>query len=200
LARRPVGRAARGDNRVETLIRNWGWIALRGAVAVAFGILTFFYPAVTVASLVILFGAFAFSDGLFAAISAVANRRGQPRWVALLFSGLLGIAAGIVTFFWPGITGVALLAIIASWAIVTGVIEIVMAVRVRKEIEGEWLLALAGVLTIGFGAFLVLEPGAGAPAVALYIGAYALVSGVMLIALGFRLRSWGREHPDGQPA
>ncbi|MGE0159782.1 MAG: HdeD family acid-resistance protein [Dehalococcoidia bacterium] len=185
---------------IETLTRNWGWIALRGAVAVAFGILTVFYPGITLASLVILFGAFAFTDGTFTVISAVANRKGQPRWVALLLSGLVGIAAGVVTFFWPGITGIALLAIIASWAIVTGIIEMVVAVRLRKEIEGEWLLGIAGLLAIVFGVFMVLDPGAGALAVALYIGAYAFISGVMMIALGFRLRSWGREHPVSQPA
>ena len=185
---------------VETLSRNWGWIALRGVVAIAFGILTLFYPAITLASLVFFFGAFAFTDGVFTAISAVANRSGQPRWPALLFSGLLGIAAGIVTFFWPGLTAVALLAIIASWAFLTGIVEIFIAVRLRKEIEGEWLLAIAGLLAIAFGVFLVLDPGVGALAVAFYIGAYAFASGVMMIALGFRLRSWGREHSVPRPA
>lgn len=185
---------------IETLIRNWGWIALRGVFAIAFGVLTLFYPGITLASLVILYGAFAFTDGLFTVISSVANRRGQPRWVALLFSGLVGMAAGVVTFFWPGITAIALLAIVASWAIVTGVIEIVAAVRLRKAIEGEWLLAIAGLMGIAFGVLLVLNPGAGALAVALYIGAYASVSGVMLITLAFRLRSFGREHAVTQLA
>ena len=195
-----VGAPARETTMIETLIRNWGWIALRGVVAIAFGILTLFYPGITLTSLVILFGAFAFTDGVFTVVSAVANREGQPRWGALLLSGLVGIAAGVATFFWPGITGIALLAIIASWAIVTGVIEMVAAFRLRKAIEGEWLLALAGLLGIVFGVFMVLDPGAGALAVAFYIGAYAFASGIMMIALGFRLRSWGREHTELRPA
>lgn len=183
---------------VETLTRNWGWVALRGVVAILFGVLTMFNPGITLAVLVLFFGAYALVDGIFMAISAIANRRGEPRWVALLIGGLLGIAAGLVTFFWPGITTIALLAVIAAWAIVTGVAEIVAAIRLRKEITGEWLFVLAGLLAVAFGVIAILRPGAGALAIVLWIGIYALISGVLLVALALKLRSWGRHlHAGG---
>jgi len=179
---------------VEVLSRNWGWVVLRGVVAILFGLLTLFNPGITLALLVLMFGAFAFVDGLFMAVSAVANRRGQPGWVALLIGGLLAVGVGLLTFFRPGITAIALLALIAAWAIITGVAEIVTAIRLRKEITGEWMLVLAGLLAVAFGVIIFAAPGVGALAMALWIGIYALVSGIVLIALGFRLRNWGRLH------
>lgn len=179
---------------VETLTRNWGWVALRGVVAILFGILTLFNPGITLAALLLLFGAFALVDGTFMVVSAIANRKGQPRWVALLLGGLLGIAVGIITFVMPGITAVALLAVIAVWAILTGMAEIVAAIRLRKVITGEWLFVLAGLMAVAFGVILVVQPGAGALAMALWIGVYALISGILMVALGFKLRSWGRTH------
>lgn len=179
---------------VETLTRNWGLVALRGIVAILFGVLTIFYPAITLATLILLFGAYAFVDGIFMALAAIANRHGEPRWVALLIGGLLGVAAGLVTLFMPGITAVVLVSLVAAWAILTGIAEIVAAIRLRKEITGEWILVLAGVLAVAFGLLLFVRPGAGALAVVLWIGVYALIYGVVLLALGFRLRSWGRTH------
>ena len=178
-----------------TLTRNWGWIALRGVLAIVFGVLTFMYPGITLLSLVYLFGAYALADGVFLVISAITNRKGEPRWVALLTAGLLGIAAGILTIFWPGITAVVLLSMVAAWAIVMGIAEVVTGIRLRKEITGEWILILAGVLGVAFGVFMILRPTAGALAMLLWIGAYALASGVLLIALSLRLRSWGHVHP-----
>lgn len=177
------------------LTRNWGWIALRGGVAILFGLLTLFYPQITLATLILLFGAYALVDGIFMVVSAIANRHGEPRWGTLLVGGLLGIAAGIATYTWPGLTGVVLLSVIAVWAILMGVFEVAAAIRLRKQLEGEWALILAGVLSVAFGVLIVMRPGAGALAVAFWIGAYALVYGVVLLALGFRLRSWGRLHP-----
>ena len=179
---------------VETLTRNWGLVALRGIVAILFGVLTIFYPAITLATLILLFGAYAFVDGIFMALAAIANRHGEPRWVALLIGGLLGVAAGLVTLFMPGITAVVLVSLVAAWAILTGIAEIVAAIRLRKEITGEWILVLAGVLAVAFGLLLFVRPGAGALAVVLWIGVYALIYGIVLLALGFRLRSWGRTH------
>ncbi|HSA57130.1 MAG TPA: HdeD family acid-resistance protein [Gemmatimonadaceae bacterium] len=181
----------------ETLAHNWGWVALRGLIAILFGLLTLFNPGITLVVLVLMFGAFAFVDGLFMVISAIANRHGQPRWVASLIGGLLAMAVGVLTFSRPGLTGVALLWLIAAWAIGPGLAEIVTAFRLRKVITGEWLLALAGALAVAFGVILVARPGIGALALALWIGMYALASGVVLIALGFRLRSWARLHPHG---
>ena len=180
---------------VESLTRNWGWVVLRGFVAILFGVLTLFNPGITLAALILLFGAYTLVDGIFMVITALAHRRGQARWVALLIGGLLGIAAGVVTFYMPGLTAVVLLAIIAVWAIITGMAELVAAIRLRKEITDEWIFALAGLLAVAFGVILIARPGPGALAMVLWIGAYALISGVMLVALGFRLRSWGRLHP-----
>jgi uncharacterized membrane protein HdeD (DUF308 family) len=174
----------------EILARNWGAVLLRGAVGVLFGLTTFLLPGLSISALVLLFGAFALADGILEIVSAVRDRTGDaPRW-AILLRGLLGVAAGIVTIFWPGITALALLYVIAAWAILGGAFEIAAAVRLRKVIQGEWLLALSGVVSIGLGVVLMLFPGPGAIALVLWIGAYALVFGAVLIVLALRLRSW----------
>ena len=180
---------------VGMLTRNWGWIALRGAVAILFGLLTLFKPGITLATLIMLFGAYALIDGIFMVVSAIANRHGEPRWGTLLVGGLLGIAAGIATYTWPGLTAMVLLAVIAAWAIMMGIFEVAAAIRLRKQLDGEWALILAGLLSVAFGVFLVVRPAAGALAVVLWIGVYALISGIVLLSLGLRLRSWGRLHP-----
>lgn len=183
-----IGQAA------DALIRNWWLVALRGAIALLFGVLTMFNPALTVAALVLLFGAYAVANGIFTIATAVMNRSGEPHWVALVISGVLSIALGILTFVMPGVTAIVLLYLIAAWAIVTGVTEIATAVRLRRVITGEWLLILAGVVSVLFGLLLIVFPGAGTIAVALWIGTYAIILGILLIALAFRLRSWGRAH------
>lgn len=173
------------------LSRNWGWIALRGLAAVVFGLLTLFDPRISLAALVLVWGAYVFVDGIFSIVSAVRDRREEPHWVSLLVTGIAGVVAGLLTFFVPGITALVLLYFIAAWAVITGVAEIIAAVRLRKLIRGEWLLALAGVLSVLFGLFLAVFPGAGALTVVLWIGAYALVFGIMLLILAFRLRTGG---------
>jgi len=178
----------------DTLIRNWWLVVLRGIVALIFGVLTIFRPGVTLAALILLFGAYAVVNGVFAVVAAIAHRRGERHWVSLLLSGVLSIALGIVAFVLPGLTALSLLYVIAAWAIVTGVAEIATAIRLRRVITGEWLLVIAGVLSVLFGLFLVVFPGAGALTVTLWIGTYAIMLGILLIALGFRLRSWGHAH------
>ena len=181
---------------IEALSRNWGWVALRGVVAILFGILALNRPAISLASLILLFGAYSLVDGTFMVVSALANRKGAPRWETMFFGGVLGIIAGIVTFMWPGITAMALLAIIATWALVTGITEIFVAIRLRKEITGEWALILAGLSAVAFGLFLLVRPLAGALAAIFVIGIYALVSGILHVVLGLRLRSWNHvAHP-----
>lgn len=176
------------------LSRNWGWVVLRGIVAILFGVLTAFQPGITLATLVLLFGAYALVDGVAMVIWAIANRKDEPHWVSLIVGGLLGVTAGVVTFFWPAMTTVALLFVIASWAMVTGVAAIAAAIRLRKEITGEWRLVLSGLLSVMFGVILLAAPAIGALAMVLWIGGYAIVSGVLLIGLGMRLRTWGRVH------
>jgi uncharacterized membrane protein HdeD (DUF308 family) len=182
---------------VNCLMRNWWAIALRGVAALVFGLLTIFYPGISLTVLVLFFGAYALINGLFVIVEAAANRRGEPHWLSLLVGGVLGVAIGIITFFLPALTGLALLYLIAAWAIITGIAEIAAAIRLRRAITNEWMLALAGVLSVAIGVALFVFPGAGALAVALWIGAYAIVFGILLIALAVRLRGRGRGHLTG---
>jgi uncharacterized membrane protein HdeD (DUF308 family) len=178
---------------MAVLARSWWALVLRGVVAVLFGIAAFAWPGITLASLILLYGAFALVGGIFTIAAALAGRtmEGQPWW-ALLIDGLLGIAVGIVAFAWPGITALALLYLIAFWAILTGVLEVIAAIRLRKEIEGEWLLAISGVLSVLFGLALIVRPVTGALAVIWLIGAYSIAFGALMIVLGFRMRSWSQ--------
>jgi uncharacterized membrane protein HdeD (DUF308 family) len=179
---------------LETLTRYWWAVALRGALAVLFGILALIWPGVTVVVLVALFGAYALVDGILALGSAAfggtraAGRRG---W--LILEGVVGVITGIITFAWPGVTALALLWIIAFWAIVTGVLEIIAAIRLRREMEGEWMLILSGALSVVFGLLLAIWPGAGALTLIVLIAIYAIIFGVALIVLGLRMRRVGRE-------
>ena len=172
---------------LDSLTRNWWAVALRGLAGILFGIITFVSPAISLAALVLLFGAYAFADGVLSIVSAV-RRRGADRWWLLLLQGIVGIGAGVVTLLWPGITAIALLFVIAAWALVGGALQVAAAIRLRKVITGEWLLALGGVLTIALGVLLVLFPGPGALALVIWIGAYAFVFGILLLVLGFKLR------------
>ena len=184
---------------MDAVARHWWVILLRGIAGILFGILTFFAPGLSLAALVLLFGVYAFADGVLAI--AHATRRGtSDRWWTVL-QGVVGVLAGVLTLLWPGITAFALLWVIAAWALVTGALEVAAAIRLRKLIRHEWLLALSGIASIVLGFLLMLYPGAGALAVILWIGAYALVSGTVLVVLAFRLRSWGRSHTTHpQPA
>lgn len=173
---------------VEVLARNWWASAVRGLFALLFGMVAFVWPDITLTALVLLFGAYAFVDGLFAIISAVASA-GPGRWWALLIEGLLGLAAGVLTFLWLEITALALLYLIAAWALVTGILEVFTAIRLRREMTGEWILALSGATSVLFGLILILFPGTGALAVTWLIGAYAFLFGLLLLALAFRLRA-----------
>ena len=178
----------------DVLARNWGWVALRGVIALLFGLLTLSRPGITLGALILFFGAYAFADGVFTVVSAIANRRGEGHWIAVLIGGLFGIAAGIITFTMPHLTAIILLYFIAFWAILTGVSEIAAAVRLRKVISNEWLLGFVGALSVLFGIYLIASPRGGALAVAMWIGLYATLLGIGLLILAFRLRSWGKNH------
>src|SRR4051794_6098310 len=131
---------------VNSLTQNWWAVALRGLAGILFGIITFVSPGISLAALVLLFGAYAFADGVLSVVSAV-RRRGADRWLLLLLQGIVGIGAGVVTLLLPGITALALLFVIAAWALVSGVLQLAAAIRLRKVISGEWLLGLSGVLS-----------------------------------------------------
>jgi uncharacterized membrane protein HdeD (DUF308 family) len=177
------------------LADRWWSVALRGVAALIFGVLMLIRPGAGVFALVILFGAYSLVDGVFSLVMAVRGARRGRRWGSLVFVGLAGIAAALVAFLWPGITVLAFMLLIAAWAIVIGVAEIAAAIRLRKQIRGEWLLGLTGVLSIALGVSLFLFPAAGALTFAIWIGAWALVLGAVLIGLGFKLRAW-RSAPD----
>ena len=183
---------------MPTLTKTWWVLVLRGVLAIVFALLTFTWPGITLAYLIVLFGVFALFDGLLHIVAAF--RSGSANWWALLLAGIIGIAAGVLTFFCPGLTALTLLYFIAFWSIMAGVAEIIAAIRLRKEIEGEWMLALAGIIAVLFGIVLVAHPGAGALGLVLVIGAYAFVAGIVLIALGFKLRSWGHKSLRPSPA
>jgi len=178
---------------LHTLAQNWWALALRGLAAVFFGLLTFFLPAITLVTLVLLFGAYAVVDGIF---NVIAFFRLMSHHWALLIEGVTGIIAGILTFVWPGITALVLLYVIAFWAIFTGIFEIIAGIRLRKAIPNEWLLVGMGTLSLLFGVAILFAPGLGALAIVLWIGAYALVFGIILMAFAFRLRGHRRLLPQ----
>ncbi len=168
---------------------SWWALVLRGLAAIAFGVLAFVWPQITLTALVFLWGAYALVDGAFAIAAGVKSHGENKRWWVLLLEGILGVAAGLVAFLVPGITALVLLILIAAWAMVTGAFEIAAAIQLRKHIKGEWLLALAGVASVLFALALLFNPAAGALALVWLIGAYSIVFGVLLIVLGVRLHS-----------
>src|SRR5262245_37570804 len=175
--RGPIHRGAH-PTMAEELARYWWLLAIRGAAAVIFGLLALIWPGITLTALVLLFGAYALVDGVFAVASAIMGNRdpANRRWWHAV-EGVVAIVAGILTFIWPGITALALLFLIAAWALITGAIEIFLAIRLRRELEREWMLALAGVASVLFGLVLAIFPGSGALALVWLIGVYAIVFG-----------------------
>ena len=183
------------DSVITSLARNWWVPVVRGVAAIIFGILTFVLPVASLAALVLLFGSYALVDGVFSLVGALRRADSERPWWALVLHGIAGIAAGVVTFMYPGLTALVLVYVIAAWAIIIGVLEIVVAIRLRKMITGEWWLAASGALSIVLGVLLMAAPGAGALALVLWIGAWALVTGVLLVAVGIRLRRWREAAP-----
>ncbi len=175
----------------KLMSRFWWVLLLRGAVAILFGILALTSPGMTLGSLVLFFAAFAFVDGVSDVFHAFTGRDDNESWWVLLLEGLLGIAFGVITYQAPGITALMLLLYIGFWAIATGVMRIILAVRLRHEITGEWWMALGGVVSILFGMAMVSRPGAGALAVLTVIGIWSIVSGVTLVLLAFKVKSVG---------
>jgi uncharacterized membrane protein HdeD (DUF308 family) len=169
--------------------RHWWAFALRGLAAIIFGVLAFVVPFITLGALVLLWGAYALVDGLFSLVAFFRTRH-DHRW-GLLLEGITGIAAGILAFVWTDITALVLLFLIAAWALITGVLEVIAAVRLRKVIANEWWLILSGILSILFAVVLIVSPGTGALALIWVIGAYAIIFGVMMLALALRLHGLG---------
>ena len=178
---------------LRELAENWWLLLLRGIAAIAFGVLAFGWPGLTLLALTLMWGIYAIADGVLALWAAIASKGGEiaPRWW-LAIVGIAGVIAGLLTFVWPGMTALILLIFIASWAIVIGVLQIWGAIRLRKEIEGEWLLGLSGVLWVAFGVIMFAQPGAGALALIWWIGSFAILAGCVYIALAFQLKKYKR--------
>ena len=170
------------------LTTNWYLLLLRGILAILFGIATLVMPAVTLVALVALFGAYALVNGVITTVMAIKDRKGNTDWGLWLLYGLVSVAAGVLTFVYPGITAVSLFYLIVAWAIVSGILEIVLAIQLRKVIEGEWLMVLGGILSVVFGVLCIVQPAAGALSILWLIGGYAIVFGTLLVVLAFRLR------------
>jgi uncharacterized membrane protein HdeD (DUF308 family) len=176
-----------GSAMVHALAKNWWMLLLRGIAAIIFGGLALAWPGITLVTLILFYGAFVLVDGVLAIVAAITGGAPAPRWW-LAIVGLLGIAAGLLTFLMPGVTAIVLLYFIAGWAIATGAFQIIGAIRLRKEIDNEWLLILCGIISVLFGVAMMLSPGAGALALIWVIGSYAIVIGVLLVVLSFRLK------------
>ena len=181
--------------RVDILVSNWWAVLLRGVVSLLFGLATLLVPGLSLVALVLAFGLYALADGAFAVAAALRRSTGETRWVHVA-EGALQIAAGLVTLRWPNVMVFSLSYLVAAWAMVLGVLRIIAAVRLRKAITGEWLLALTGLGSIALGLLFLSFPAAGAVALGLWVGAYALVMGIALMALGWRLRSWGLQDSE----
>lgn len=179
--------------------RSAGSLIFRGVLAILFGIAALVWSGITLRLLVLLFGAYVLVDGGVALFTALGDRAAPHRaWVML--EGLAGIAAGLLTLFWPAISAVVLLYLIAGWAVATGLFEILAAIELRRAIRNEWLLVLSGILSVGFGVLVALFPGAGALGIVRAIAVYAILFGLLLVALGLRLRGSGRAMPTDRPA
>jgi uncharacterized membrane protein HdeD (DUF308 family) len=175
---------------IAEVARHWWALAIRGVIAILLGIAAFVWPGLTVLVLVTLFGIFMLLDGVFSVVAAIQARHGLSHWWALLLEGIVGIIAGVLTIALPGLGALVLIYFIAAWALITGILEIIAAIRLRDQIQGEWRLALSGALSVVFGVLVAIWPQSGALAIAWLIGAYAILFGVVLLALAFHLKGF----------
>ena len=163
---------------------DWRSVGLRGLAAVAFGIIILVWPGITVTALVLLFGVFVLVDGFSHLVAAFGARDGRG-WQ--LFEGVVGVGIGVITLVWPDVTTLALLYIIGAWAVILGALRIFAGIQLRKEITGEWFLIIGGALQVIFGIILFVAPVSGALAITWLIGFFALLVGMLLLAVAWRL-------------
>ena len=175
----------------ELLARSWWMLALQGLVALLFGVLAVLWPGLTLLWLMALFAAYAIISGGAALYGAVKNRTMDRGWWLILLLGLVSVAAGVLAIFYPGLTALALVLLMGANALITGVLQIAVAIRLRKMVGNEWLLVLTGVASIVFGVVVLVFPGAGALALVWLISFYAVLSGILLLSLAFRVKGWG---------
>jgi uncharacterized membrane protein HdeD (DUF308 family) len=191
-----IGHAAAHRIMDDSINRGWWAVVLRGLLAVVFGVLVLSVPGVGFYMLVLLFGAYAFAEGVTNVAAAIGSGSRTDGAKALALEGVVSIGVALVTLFWPGITAMVLVYAIALWAIVTGGLEIAATLRLRRYVRNVWLLAIAGMLSILFGLMALAIPAAGALVIVSWVGAYALVFGGLLVALGIGMRSHGGDLPS----
>jgi uncharacterized membrane protein HdeD (DUF308 family) len=176
-------------------MRSWWIPAIRGVIAILFGILALVWPGLTLLGLIALFAAYAFLGGAVSVIGALQNRKNDDEWWLLFMLGLVAIGAGVVAMTRPGLTALVLVLVMGANALVSGVLDIAAAIRLRKVMEGEWMLILSGVMSIAFGVLVFLFPGAGAMALIWLISLYAVLTGALLLGSAFRVRATLRNSP-----
>jgi uncharacterized membrane protein HdeD (DUF308 family) len=174
---------------IETLKRHWWVPVIRGIAAIVFGVIAFTHPRLAAVTLLLFFGAWVLVDGICRIIAAFGHRASDSDWGWQLVIGILGIIVGLLTFHAPQVTALALVIYIAAWALMIGASEIVLAIKLRREIKGEWFLILMGLASIVFAIMLLWNPVAGAAAVIWLIAWYAVVLGILAIFFGFRLKT-----------
>lgn len=180
----------------ELLSKSWRSLALRGVISLVFGILAAFWPGITLLWLLVMFAAYALIQGIVSAAAAFQNRKTNRDWWLMLLWGVVGIGAGVIAFMLPNLTAVVLVLVIGATALGSGIVDIAMAIRLRKVIRGEGFLILNGIISIGFGVFVFFFPGAGALALVWMIAMYAIVSGLLLLALAWRAKKWGSDYEE----
>jgi uncharacterized membrane protein HdeD (DUF308 family) len=178
----------------QQLASNWWALALRGVLGILLGLVALTRPGTTLSAIILLLGAYMFVDGVFAIVASLRGMRTGDRWGWMLVEGIIGVIAGIIVFRTPATAAVVLVWLVAFWAIMHGAAEIGAGIRLRKIIEKEWLLILAGVLSVALGIFILMRPGIGLLLLTTWIGVYALFAGIVTLMLAFRIRKWSHAH------
>jgi uncharacterized membrane protein HdeD (DUF308 family) len=184
---------------ISVLVRNWWAFVIRGVLAILFGLIALFEPGVTMLSLVLIFAVYAVADGIMAIVSAVRAAKEGERWMWLVLAGVVDIAAGVVAVAMPGLTVVVFVTLLAIWAIITGAFMLAAAFRLDAD-HGRWWLALGAIASLAYGVLLLIAPMIGAVVLTWWIGAYAIVFGISMLVVAFRLRARFKASPLGQAA
>lgn len=192
----PLVGIARLDAMSAALARNWWLVALRGGVAILFGVLAFVAPQAFVLSLVLFFAAYTLTDGIFAILGAIRAAQHHERWGFLLLEGIVDVVVAVAAVLVPGAAVWAFVLLLAAWALVTGGLMIAAAFRLHLH-YGRWWLVLGGIVSILFGIALIINPGVSALVLTWWIGSYSFAFGILLLILAFKLRS--RHGAAGQP-